>query len=953
MEYDGAKTAIAAQLRRLQNTENTTMGYNGTWRQSKKIIELINTIKKLDEEDENGTSDPKDKTLKKHFIYSSEGSQCGLSLISKALMDNGFIYTGKEFNKGSDFKNFAFLSTENVKDTAKGTKLSADEVAKYRRFLLPENENEVESEDIHKAFNHPTNSRGKYIRFLLFDKATKEGLDLYDVKYCHILEEPENKADLIQIIGRGTRHCGQRNLNFIDNKGWELQVHQYHIRIPQEIRDLNIFHKGTKLFDHDTMHELNMSLNDNPVDSKEEEMKNDLAMLGHYISVDFPLTQTFINPEIDLFQKYDLPALLAPSTYDEMEPIALYPKYGAVTPKPRKPQVQPHVVSSKQPKTPAPVVSSKQPKTTAGSPSKQPKTPAVAPPPKAPVPREAPSDPGSTLRKAVVVPPKAQTPTPPSSRPRRSQKKFVREKDKIKVSSSFKNAAKQQIKVNPNSPGKRVRSPVDRFKPTDGSYFLDLIQRANALFGSSTGLSSSSSQGSTLSSSPQGSTSSSFQVANVPTTLSRVVSTRTSDHQKLHQLIAKKYGNPSGKQWLIIRPPKRECPELTDVSSPIKPQIATLTPSQVFLTKYFTPESPQKGMLLWHSTGTGKTCTAISMASAEFEKQGYRIVWVTRKTLVADVKKNIYGANICHHRVDPKSQFFEDRKNFFAKKHKTQPSQFGKMGKSWSIEPMTHKQFANYCCGDVKGDWKDRFNKSLKRMNNDDDDDDEEDGGRKPYVPVQKHPCNPNLKTDDFYKTLIIIDEAHYLYSSEKEPGDDWHNAINKRETDAIEKKIRNSYEKSGKNSVRLILMTATPVKKKSSEFFSLINLFKEQDIPKADIDNLSNKSNWLEFIDQHLSGYISYLNRENDPSQFAQVNRECCHHYVNMDQNLKNKILERYKKEYGGNIEIPKNPKSPKTPKDKAPKTPKTPKSPGRVGGKNVCKKCGQAGHYAKTCKN
>ena len=567
--------------------------------------------------------------------------------------------------------------------------------------------------------------------------------------------------------------------------------------------------------------------------------------------------------------------------------------------------------------------------------------------PKAPVPREAPiSAPGSTTpRKAAsVVPPKAQTPTPQavsSSRPRRSQKKFVREKDKIKVSSSFKNAAKQQIKVNPNSPGKRVRSPVDRFKPTDGNYFLDLIQNANAFFRSSTGLSSSSSQGSTLSSSPQGSTSSSFQVANVPTTLSRVVSTRTSHHQKLHQLIAKKYGNPSGKQWKIPSPIENDCP-LEEKAGEAK--IANLTPTQFFLTKYFTPESPQKGMLLWHSTGTGKTCTAISIASAEFERQEYRVIWVTRKSLRSDVVKNIYGENICHHRIDPNSQVFKNNKEYFktqlAKQRGEISKQFKNMSNSWGIEPMTHKQFANFCKGGMV-DIQKQFASSAANLT---------DGRR-------RKPLNLNLTSDIFYKTLIIIDEAHYLYSS---GGNDskgqpnpalsdippWER-IYKDDVEAIEKKIKNSYAKSGKNSARVLLMTATPIQKHSDEFFSLINLCKEDRdiITEADKQIVINdKRNWLEFIDKHLSGYISYLDRSKDPTQFAQVVSKSI--YVNMDDNLKNLILTKC---YGQTAT--KTPKSPKTPKE--PKAPKSPKSPGRVGGKNTCKKCGGTGHYAKTCKN
>ena len=47
--------------------------------------------------------------------------------------------------------------------------------------------------------------------------------------------------------------------------------------------------------------------------------------------------------------------------------------------------------------------------------------------------------------------------------------------------------------------------------------------------------------------------------------------------------------------------------------------------TQAFVKNYFTPENPIKGMLLYHSVGTGKTCSAIAAASSTFERQGYTI----------------------------------------------------------------------------------------------------------------------------------------------------------------------------------------------------------------------------------------------------------------------------------------------------------------------------------------
>ena len=69
--------------------------------------------------------------------------------------------------------------------------------------------------------------------------------------------------------------------------------------------------------------------------------------------------------------------------------------------------------------------------------------------------------------------------------------------------------------------------------------------------------------------------------------------------------------------------------------------------TQNFVQKFLTPQSPYKGMLLYHSVGSGKTCTAISTATNTFDKEGYKILWVTRHTLKEDIWKNMFD-NICN-----------------------------------------------------------------------------------------------------------------------------------------------------------------------------------------------------------------------------------------------------------------------------------------------------------------
>ena len=73
-----------------------------------------------------------------------------------------------------------------------------------------------------------------------------------------------------------------------------------------------------------------------------------------------------------------------------------------------------------------------------------------------------------------------------------------------------------------------------------------------------------------------------------------------------------------------------------------------------------------------------------------------------------------------------------------------------------------------------------------------------------------------NGKEDPLKKTLIIIDEAHKLLSDDLKPQERPNFSI-------LKKFIHNSYEKSKKDSVRVLLMTATPYTTNPSTLIKLL----------------------------------------------------------------------------------------------------------------------------------
>lgn len=260
------------------------------------------------------------------------------------------------------------------------------------------------------------------------------------------------------------------------------------------------------------------------------------------------------------------------------------------------------------------------------------------------------------------------------------------------------------------------------------------------------------------------------------------------------------------------------------------PAVIQLSPTQDFLRTFFTHKSPQKGMLLMHSVGAGKTCSAIAVGSSSFEREDWTIIYVTRHTLKADVWKNMFGAT-CSAII---KEMIEKGIPIPDAESKRQ-----KLIKAW-MEPMSYKQLSNALEG------KNSFHGELVARNG---------------------------KKDLLHKTLIIIDEAHKMYAPDVSGGE-------KPNIDAIKDALDKSYRLSGKDSAKLLLMTATPYTDDPMDMMKLMNLMRERDeqLPEAfddfqakyldDQGKFTGKGR-IKFIDE-MTGYISYLNRERDVRSFA-----------------------------------------------------------------------------------
>lgn len=586
-----------------------------------KLMKLLEKIRELDALDTK-----RDGHAYKHMIFTDiDSSGYGAKLIASAFVAFGFE---PAFARGSlalrreeqlletKGRNFGLLLSKAYGKKTMSTRCKKEQLARFNR--------------------RPDNVHGDLVRFMILDQGFKEGIDLFDVKYVHLFEPMVSRADEKQAIGRSTRFCGQKGLQFHPRFGWPLYVFRYDVAMAMERT------KRKEIDGAKTLFELYLKYSDIDMRRVVFAAELDKAVVG--AAVDTQLTE-----EIHSFKIEDPPPVLG-----------------------------------------------------AGG--------------------------------AVVT----------------------------------------------RSSARSGRAPPAKVMGLEG--MRDYVKRN---FGA-------------------------FKYPRV----------------KMENMCLDKEAEAEGAG-------ARRAP-------------AVFTPTQDFVRHFFQPASAYKGILFFHSVGTGKTCSAIATATTSFEKAGYSILWVTRHTLKSDIWKNMFET-ICSIDVQERMAAVaaaaaadggKKRKGAGALPRKIgAPMRF--VSKRW-IEPVSYKQFSNML---------------LKK--------------NKYYDEIVER----NGKSDPLRKTLIIIDEAHKLYAPGVAKSE-------KPQVDILERMIQNSYRRSGKDSVRVVLMTATPYTEDGTEMLRLLNLLRPagEALPVdfdafaaryLDAQGYFTKRGLARFQDG-ISGYVSYINRSQDARNFA-----------------------------------------------------------------------------------
>jgi hypothetical protein len=127
---------------------------------------------------------------------------------------------------------------------------------------------------------------------------------------------------------------------------------------------------------------------------------------------------------------------------------------------------------------------------------------------------------------------------------------------------------------------------------------------------------------------------------------------------------------------------------------------------------------------------------------------------------------------------------------------------------------------------------------------------------------------------DPLHKTFLIMDEVHKLLDGDL-------GAQEQADFQILQNYIHASYATSKYESVRPLLMTATPITDSPKDLFAMLNTLIDQEANRlmpfeAFRDQFADEHGTISYEGQvyfmeKAKGLISYLNREYDPTTFAQ----------------------------------------------------------------------------------
>tara|TARA_Y100000389_G_scaffold155186_1_gene155786 strand:- start:4233 stop:7619 length:3387 start_codon:yes stop_codon:yes gene_type:complete len=816
---------------------------------SPKLQALLDNIQELDAQDKQ-----KYNKVYKHFIFSDlKSSAHGAKLIASALkaigMNSSIIQKNNriefEIPSNSEYNNFGILCSSTLFSKPYPVRVKKDMLAGFNK--------------------RPDNVYGKDVRIIILDAGFKEGVDLFDIKYVHLFEPARNSADRTQAVGRATRFCGQKGLNFIPNVGWKLDVFTYlankndismeelyhiyagtnlnQVALREQLEKLSIesavdkdlnthIHSGIYKKDQETSLYNRLDSYDNLKAENNRLLKGganpDLKtifctdkIVGKRTTKNFPYTLQYLKEKYDILSiNHNIP-IIPRKIKSSLEKRKYYCEFA------KKNYNYAYLLEKdiKKPIYDDTTYYKKYSQKECGKRSNS------------TLPFRT-SELENAFIKAEGVFTKGYDKMSQVNKRQflckqlSNNKKFADILETLKPINIPEERREEELKDEKQDERKQDNQKQDERKQDDKKQ--DDKKQDEQKQDDQKQDEQKQDKNNQDKQKQQEQKQEETEYTQTNNTPKDDIDYGLAEDEPFDAF--QKRINSAFKKYKYDPITIKNMCNLPQSSS----RIVEFTPSQDFISHYFVPQNRAKGLLIWHSVGTGKTCTAVATKSKTWDKQNYTVLWVTRTTLRADIWKNMFD-KVCDYTIKEK----------LAKGIKIPTGNEGKkfLTKNF-LPPISFAQLSNLC----------KIILGKKKIPN------------QPSA-LYNRLVRRNGKTDPLHKTLIIVDEAHKILAKDLVGPE-------KPDYNSIHEAFLRSYEKSEKDSCRPLLMTATPIMEDPMDYIKLLNLIQPKQMP-PNVDEFLKEypiDDQLKFSKEAINkfqslmkGKISYLNRSYDPRNFAQ----------------------------------------------------------------------------------
>jgi hypothetical protein len=288
----------------------------------------------------------------------------------------------------------------------------------------------------------------------------------------------------------------------------------------------------------------------------------------------------------------------------------------------------------------------------------------------------------------------------------------------------------------------------------------------------------------------------------------------------------------------------RKASTTTSCDTPTK---FSLTPNQKVVKGFVSPQTPYNGVLLFHGTGTGKTCSAISIAE-QFDDifQKKHLVLVSGN-LKDNFKKEIFDAAKIAARPDGSLDLDYIPSCTGTKYIKGIPDRYriNKETLENKVKRIVNERWQLMAYGEFYNEYM-KVEESINKIT--------------PTKALQKRRLDQAL-ADIYSDRVIVIDEVHTLRISGE--------STKKRVPPKVEHILRVA------RNVKLVLLTATPMYNDAVEIVYLLSLLLLNDkrittplSPSLFFEGGKLTAKGKKLLEQYSRGYVSYVSA-NDPLTF------------------------------------------------------------------------------------